>query len=88
MEKEADSVSITFEFQKNSKTFETIQKFNTSSELCPVKIWAAIVIRLGSHKGAQYSTYVNIVYMKGEKKVVISALLMKSLKSTVKAIGE
>ena len=68
MEREADSVCITFEFQNNQKQFETITQLQTSPELRPVKIWSAIVLRLWSHKRTQYSTYVNTVYDQGESK--------------------
>ena len=88
MDREADFVFITFEFQKNRQRIETITYFKTSSELLPVNIWAAIVLRLWSHKRTQASTYVNIVYVQGESKEVTSALLIKSLKISVKEIGE
>ena len=65
---------------------ETITQFKTSSELYPVKIWAAVMLILWSHKRTQYSTYVNVVYLQGKKKEVTSSQLMKALKNSVKAI--
>ncbi len=47
---EADTVSITFEFQKKDTKNDTItQHKSTDTLLCPVKVWARIIKRLLEH---------------------------------------
>ena len=62
----ADTVSITFIFQKNKKKNVTITQPKSGKQLCPVKIWSSITHRILSYKGTTEKTSVNAV-MIGKK---------------------
>ena len=49
--KYADTVSITFKFQKNRQKNITVTQPRSGKCLCPVIIWAKIVQRVLSYKG-------------------------------------
>mmetsp|Transcript_26797 Transcript_26797/g.41573 ORF Transcript_26797/g.41573 Transcript_26797/m.41573 type:complete len:325 (+) Transcript_26797:1020-1994(+) len=56
----ADAVSITFEFQKNDVTWETVTHTASGDDsLCPVRAWAAVVTRVWQIPGASRDTPVN-----------------------------
>ena len=57
----ADTVSITFEFQKNKQKNITVTQPRSGKELCPVLVWAKIVLRILSYKGTTKNTSVNVV---------------------------
>ena len=42
----ASSIIVTFEFQKDRNKFESIKQDASGESLCPVKIWALIVLRI------------------------------------------
>ena len=55
----ADTVLITFEFQKNKKKDFTVKQPRSGKELCPVIIWDKIVLQILSYKGTTKNTPVN-----------------------------
>ena len=57
----ADTVSITFRFQKNKQKMITVSQPRSGKLICPVIIWAHIVLRVLSYKGASKKTKVNAV---------------------------
>ena len=57
----ADTVSVTFEFQKNKQKNITVTQPRSGKELCPVIVWAKIVLRVLSYKGTTKNTTVNAV---------------------------
>ena len=49
----ADCVLVTFERQKNDRKADTLTQWRTSDELlCPVNIWASLIRKISSYKGA------------------------------------
>ena len=84
----ADSVSITFENQKNMEIFETITLHaNGDPVLCPVKAWTAIVQRVLSIPGSTIDSPVNLVWSNNEIKEIPSTLILSDLRSTVEIMG-
>lgn len=85
----ADSVSITFEWQKNDLRFDTVTQFATGDFLlCPVRAWAAIVRRILGYPGADENTPVSAVWRYDRIEHITSAMMVESLRDAVKAIGE
>ena len=59
----AKFVSITFEAQKNELKNATVtHQGAASSTLCPVRVWAAIIIRLLRHPATTDDTFINTLY--------------------------
>ena len=59
----SDSVSLTFETQKNQEKFDTVTPGSTGHDfLCPVKQWAAVVNRILSYPGVTMDTPVSAVW--------------------------
>lgn len=85
----ADSVSITFEFQKNDQRDETITMHRTADPtLCPVRSWSAIVTRIWSYPGVTADTPVNTFQLpNGKLAQVKSSEILKSLRNAVTIIG-
>jgi hypothetical protein len=55
-----DTIAITFEFQKNDERDETvIMHCSGDPLLCPIRAWAAVVMRILSYPGTSDTTYVN-----------------------------
>jgi hypothetical protein len=85
----ADSVSITFETQKNERKFDTITQWRTSHNvLCPVKQWAAIVTRISSYEGTNNSTPVSTVLRHNTLDNITAKEIILSLQDAVVAHGE
>jgi hypothetical protein len=64
----ADTISITFIFQKNDEWDATVtQHWTFDHKLCPVKCWAAIVKRILSYPDTGPSMPVN-TYMHSNRK--------------------
>ena len=55
----ADTVSVTFVFQKNKKKMITVSHPRSGKAICPVIIWAKIVLRILSYEGTSGHTPVN-----------------------------
>ena len=63
----ADCVLVTFERKKNDRKADTFTQWRTSDELlCPVKIWALIIRRIMSYKGANKNSPVSLVKHKSQ----------------------
>jgi len=62
-----DCVSVTFERQKNDRKADTVTQWRTSDELlCPIKIWASLIRRISSYKGAIKDSPLSLVQYKGK----------------------
>ena len=73
----ADTVSITFYFQKNDQRDDTVTMWRTSDPtLCPVKTWAKIVKRIWSYPDATWESSVNLFLQKNGKSATISGSVM------------
>ena len=84
-----DSVSLTFEMQKNQEKFDTVTHGTTDHEtLCPVKQWAAVVNRIWSYPGATIDTPVSAVWRYDRIEHLTSEELINALRDAVFAVGE
>lgn len=85
----ADSVSITFETQKNERKFDTITQWRTSdTTLCPVKQWASLVARIAAYPGANEATPVSAVWRYNQLSHITADEVTNTLRDAVKAHGE
>jgi hypothetical protein len=85
----ANSVSLTFETQKNQEKFDTVTHGLTGHEfLCPVKQWAAVVNRIWSYPGANINTPVSAVWRYDKLDNLTSQTLINALRDAVIAVGE
>jgi hypothetical protein len=85
----ADSVSITFETQKNERKFDTVTQWRTSHNiLCPVKQWAAIVTRIRSYEHTSNSTPVSTVLRHNRLDNISAREVILSLQDAVAAHGQ
>ena len=81
----ADSVSITFAFQKSDAHNETVTQLSSGDiDLCPVRIWAKVVqVQRMSYPGATKETPVSAVWRNGCLEHVTS----KEMTSALKVVG-
>ena len=79
----ADTVSITFEFQKNKQKMITVSQPRSGKALCPVTIWAKIVKRILSYKGCSENTPVNVVSIDNKNHYIKAAETFKHISHTV-----
>jgi hypothetical protein len=86
----ADSVSITFEFQKNDERNETVTMHRSGDPvLCPVLVWAAVIYRLRSYDGFNPAMKVNTFKLpSGELSHLPAATALIRLRATVGCIGK
>ena len=85
----ANSVSITFEFQKKDERNDTVtQKDTDHAFLSPVKIWYAVVKRIRSYPGSNDDTPVSAVWRNKRIQHITSEEMIASLRAAVEAIGE
>ena len=85
----ADSVAITFEFQKNDVKWDTVPMSSSNDDtLCPVKAWAAIVQRLWLIPGTTPDTPVNTVFIAGAQFEITSDLILGALRAVVDDLGQ
>ena len=79
----ADTVSITFIFQKNKKKNVTITQPKSGKHLCPVKIWSSITHRILSYKGTTEKTSVNAVMIGKKLHYITRDEMLNHLRHTV-----
>jgi len=85
----ADCVSVTFERQKNDRKADTVTQWRTSDEfLCPVKIWASLIRRISSYKGASKDSPVSFVQYKDKVINITGEMITDLYRDGVVAIGE
>jgi hypothetical protein len=85
----ADSVSITFETQKNDRKFDTITQWRTTHDiLCPVKQWAAIVTRVSSYAGTSKTTPVSMVLRHNTLDNITAKEVILTLQDAIVTHGE
>ena len=85
----ADSLAITWVFQKNDERDATVTQHRTrDAELCPVRLWSAIVRRILSYPSTGPFTSVNTVLVDGKLLEVTSKMLLDRLRAIVKFVGE
>jgi hypothetical protein len=75
-----DSVSITFEMQKNDDKNDTVTHGQTGDNvLCPVLQWARLVSRISSYPGATLDTKVCSVWRHGRIEHITSNTIIQHL---------
>ena len=79
----SDTVSITFEFQKNKQKNITVSQPRSGKEICPVIIWSKILQRILSYKGSSDENPVNTVLIGGKNHHIISEEMLHHIKNTV-----
>ena len=79
----ADTVSITFVFQKNKQKMITVTQPRSGKTICPVRIWAKIILRIMSYKGSSDRTKVNAVLVGKRLTYVTRAAMLKHIRHTV-----
>ena len=57
----ADTVTVTFVFQKNKKKMVCVTQPHSGKKICPVVIWAKIILRILKYKGTSEKTKINVV---------------------------
>ena len=83
-----NKVSLTFHTQKNGVKNATVTQLRTDTTLCPVRIWAEIIIRLDSYSGTTRDTPVNTVCVELQKTTVTSQTTTKSLRAGTLYFGK
>ena len=63
----SDKVSLIFLTQKNGVKNAIVTQWRTTTTLCPVDIWAEIIIQLDSYPGTTRDTPVNMVWVENKK---------------------
>jgi hypothetical protein len=85
----ADSVSITFEWQKKDERNDTVTHLRSGDAiLCPVRQWAAIVRRIRAYPGSVDNTPVSAVWRNGRIEHITSKEMVDALRAAVVAVGE
>ena len=84
----ADKVSQTFHTQKNGVKNATMTQLRTTTTLCPVNIWAEIIIQLDSYSGTTSVTPVNTVWVERHKTTITSQMTTNSLRAGTLYFGE
>ena len=85
----ADAVSITFEFQKNDVTWDTVTLTASGDDsLCPVRAWAAVVKRVWQIPGTSHNTPVNTFQHSTATIEFSSDFVMRSLRAVVDDLGK
>ena len=79
----ADTVSITFEFQKNKKKNITVSQPRSGKDICPVLIWAEIVQRVLSYKGTTENTPVNAIQIGKTRSYLKATEMYDHIRNTV-----
>ena len=83
----AKYIKITFENQKNGEKMETITRQNRNSDMCPVKTWADIIIRIKTYDGISKDTYVNTICINGKLMEITAAQIRTCIKKSVLKIS-
>ena len=83
----ADTVSITFVFQKNKKKMVTVTQPRSGKTICPVNMWAKIILRILGYEGTSDDTKVNAVQIGKKMHYVTRDEMMTHLRHTVDNMG-
>ena len=85
---EADSVSITFISQKNNEKDQTITMHKNGSQLCPVRAWACLCLRILKINNASLDLPVNTYKIKSTIGFISSTEVLRHIRTTVSIVGE
>jgi hypothetical protein len=85
----ADTISITFYFQKNDKQDTVVTQDHTHDpEPCPIRLWAAIAKRILSYAGTDHKMSVNTYMHRGRLCEVSSKMMLTGLCAVVTHVGK
>ena len=85
----ADTVTVTFEFQKSDERHESVTMHRSGDNLlCPVRSLAAISRRILSYPGTNCDSPINTVLINGKLKTITSATVRTKLRSAAAQIGK
>ena len=84
----ADKVSPEFQTQKNGVKHATVTQCRTTTTLCPVRIWAEIIIRLDSYLGTTRDTPLNTFWINHQKTAITSQMTTEYLRSGTLFFGK
>ena len=83
-----DSVSVTFEMQKNDRKYDTVTHGTTGDcALCPVLQWARVVNQIWSYPGASLDTPVCAIWRYDSIELLTLDTVTKTLRTVVLALG-
>ena len=87
---QADSILITFEFQKNQECQETVtQERSTDPDLCSVRSAASIIMFIVRIPGTSANTSINLFHDNSGKTILISsAVVVSILREAAATMGE
>ena len=81
--KYADTVSITFQFQKNRQKNVTVTQPRSGKPLCPVLVWGKIVQQVLSYKGSTENSPVNTILIGKNRHYLKASEMFEHLTHTV-----
>jgi hypothetical protein len=85
----ADTISITFYFQKNDERDAVVTQHRTNDpKLCPVRLWAVIAKRILAYPGTDNKTSVNTYMHRGKLSEVSSKMMLNHVRVVVIHVGE
>ena len=79
----AETISVTFEFQKNRQKNITVSQPRSGKEICPVIIWSKIVQRILEYKGTSENSPVNSIMIGRTIHYVRADEMFNHIKNTV-----
>ena len=80
----ADTVSITFEDQKNRERNQSVNLHRSKDEtLCPVRAWSKVVSRILSYEGSTCDSPVNSFCLNGKQYRITDRNIANALHSTI-----
>ena len=86
---QADTITITFEFQKSQERHESVTMHRSGDKLlCPVRAWASVTRRILSYPGTSSDTPVNTILLNKTLRQISSTTARNKLRSAAAAIGE
>jgi len=84
----ADTVTVTFEFQKSDERNESVTMHKSSDPtLCPVILWASIMRRILSYPSTDKNTLVNTIFTNSKLSTISSTTVRVKLRSAASEIG-
>ena len=84
----ADTVSITFRFQKNKQKMITVSQPRSGKTICPVVIWAKIILRILSYKKTSEDTKVNAVQIGKTLSYIKREEMLQHIRHTVNNMSD
>ena len=83
----SSSICITFESQKNDDKDQTITMHANGTEICPVRAWACLTLRILNYPGASLELPVNTYKINNTIDVLPSTEILRHIRATVDVIG-